>query len=115
MMSVRVARMLNLPFRRLPGAVSPLSFLNILLDFVSFFLAARGLCCCVQAFSSCGEQGLRFAVCADFSLRRLLLHRRALGVGASVVVAHGLSLSATCGIFPDQGLNPCPLHWQMES
>ena len=33
---------------------------------------------------------------------------------ASVVGAHGLSCSAACGIFPDQGLNPCPLHWQVE-
>ena len=33
----------------------------------------------------------------------------------SVVVAHGLSCSTACGIFPDQGLNPCPLHWQMDS
>ena len=27
----------------------------------------------------------------------------------SVVVAHGPSCSAACGIFPDQGSNPCPL------
>ena len=27
-------------------------------------------------------------------------------------MAHGLSCSAACGIFPDQGLNLCPLHWQ---
>ena len=33
----------------------------------------------------------------------------------SVVVAHGLSCSAACGIFPDQGSNPCPLHWQADS
>ena len=33
----------------------------------------------------------------------------------SVVVAHGLSCSAACGIFPDQGLNRCPLHWQADS
>ena len=25
-------------------------------------------------------------------------------------VVHGLSCSVACGIFPDQGLNPCPLH-----
>ena len=24
------------------------------------FLAALGICCCVRAFSSCGEQGLLF-------------------------------------------------------
>ena len=30
-------------------------------------------------------------------------------------MAHGLSCSTACGIFPDQGLNPCPLHWQADS
>ena len=39
----------------------------------------------------------------------------ALGVQASVVVARGLSCSAACAIFPDQGSNPCPLHWQADS
>ena len=29
----------------------------------------------------------------------------------SVVVTNGLSCSPACGIFPDQGSNPCPLHW----
>ena len=33
----------------------------------------------------------------------------------SVVVAHGPSCSAACGIFPDQGSNPCPLHRQADS
>ena len=33
----------------------------------------------------------------------------------SVVVAHGPSCSVACGIFPDQGSNPCPLHWQTDS
>ena len=37
------------------------------------------------------------------------------GMGASVVVAHRLSCSRACGIFLDQGLNPCPLHWQVDS
>ena len=27
----------------------------------------------------------------------------------------GPSRSAACGIFRDQGLNPCPLHWQADS
>ena len=30
-------------------------------------------------------------------------------------MAHGLSCSVACGIFPDQGLNPCPPHWQADS
>ena len=32
----------------------------------------------------------------------------------SVVVVLGLSCLAACGIFPDQGLNVCPLHWQVD-
>ena len=38
-----------------------------------------------------------------------------LGVSASVVVAHGPGCSMACGMFPDQGLNLCPLHWQVNS
>ena len=33
----------------------------------------------------------------------------------SVLVAHGLSCLAACGIFPHQGSNPCLLHWQVNS
>ena len=29
-----------------------------------------------------------------------------------MAVVHGLSCSTACGIFVDQGLNLCPLHWQ---
>ena len=32
----------------------------------------------------------------------------------SVIVAHGLSCSAACGIFLDQGSNLCLLHWQAD-
>ena len=40
---------------------------------------------------------------------------QALSARASVVVAHWLSCSMACGIFPDQGSNPCLLHWQADS
>ena len=54
--------------------------------------------------------------CAGFSLSRpLLLRSTGSRRAGSVVVAHGLSCSAACGIFPDQGSNPCPLHWQADS
>ena len=33
----------------------------------------------------------------------------------SEVAAHRLSCSEACGIFPDQGSDPCPLHWQVDS
>ena len=56
------------------------------------------------------------SLCTGLSLSRPLLllstgSRRA----GSVIVAHGPSCSAGCGIFPDQGSNPCPLHWQADS
>ena len=67
--------------------------------------------------------GARASHCGGFSC----CGARALGVQASVVVAlglwsagsvvvaHGISCSTACGIFPDQGLNPCPLHWKAKS
>ena len=54
--------------------------------------------------------------CAGLSLSRPLLFRSTGSRRASsVIVAHGPSCSAACGIFPDQGSNPCPLHWQADS
>ena len=54
--------------------------------------------------------------CAGLSLSRpLLLQSTGSRRASSVVVAHGPSCSAACGIFPDQGSNPCPLHWQADS
>ena len=54
--------------------------------------------------------------CAGLSLSRpLLLRSTGSRRAGSVVVAHRPSCSVACGIFPDQGLNPCPLHWQADS
>ena len=54
--------------------------------------------------------------CAGLSLSRpLLLRCTGSRRAGSVVVAHGPSCSTACGIFPDQGSNPCPLHWQADS
>ena len=85
--------------------------------FIFNLLAALGLRCCARAFSSCWRAGatLRCGAqashCGGFSC----CGAQALGARASVVVARGLSCSAACGIFPDQGSNPCPLHWQADS
>ena len=35
--------------------------------------------------------------------------------GALVIVMHRHSCLMASGIFPDQGLNLCPLHWQVDS
>ena len=104
--------------------------------FIYLFLAALGIRCCAWAFSSCGKWGLIFvvvrglliAVASLVAEHRLQVHglQQLWHVGSvvvagrlqsadSVVVAHGLSCSAACGIFPDQGSNPCPLHWQADS
>ena len=54
--------------------------------------------------------------CAGLSLSRpLLLRSTGSRRAGSVAVAHGPSCSATCGIFPDQGSNLCPLLWQADS
>ena len=54
--------------------------------------------------------------CAGLSLSRPLpLWTTGSRRAGSVIVAHGPSCSAACGILPDQGSNPCPLHWQADS
>ena len=79
-------------------------------------MAVLGLHFCARAFSSCGKRGHSSSRCAGLSLSRpLLLRSTGSRCTGSVVVAHGPSCSAACGIFPGQGLNPCPLHWQADS
>ena len=53
--------------------------------------------------------------CVGLSLSRpLLLWSTGSRRTGSVVVAHGRSCSAACGILPDQGSNPSPPHWQAD-
>ena len=74
------------------------------------FVSVRGLS---LVAASGGHSSSR---CAGLSLSRpLLLQSTGSRHAGSVVVAHGPSCSAACGIFPDQGSNPCPLHWQADS
>ena len=74
-----------------------------------YFLAALDLRCFAHAFSSYSERGLLFVV-----VHRLLtavaslVAEHGLYSTGSVVVAHGLSCSTACGIFPDQGSNHVP-------
>ena len=69
----------------------------------------------MRASSSCSKRGHSSSWCTGLSLSRPLLWRSTSSRRAgSVAVAHGPSCSAACGIFPDQGLNPCPLHWQAD-
>ena len=105
------------------GAIS-IHFFKILFYFILFyfiiiffylwscwvFISVRGLSLVV---ASGGHSSSR---CAGLSLSRpLLLRSTGSRRAGSVAVAHGPSCSAACGIFPDQGSNPCPLHWQADS
>ena len=83
-------------------------FIYFLLCWV--FVSVRGLSLVVAS------GGHSSSWCAGLSLSRpLLLRSTSSRRAGSVVVAHGLSCSTACGILPDQGLNPCPLHWQADS
>ena len=107
-------------------------FLNKL---IYLFLAALGLRCCVQAFSSCGEQGPLFAVlCGPLTAAASPVVEHGLQVRGlqqlqhtgsvvavpglqstgSAVTVHGPSCFPACGILPDQGSNPRPLHQQAD-
>ena len=73
-----------------------------------FFAAFRLSLWQTEATLHCGAQASH---CSGFSCCRA----QALGARASEVVAHRLRCLVAYGIFLDQGLNPCPLHWQAES
>ena len=84
--------------------------------FFFFFLAVLGLCCCAGFSLVAATKG-----CSLVAVRRLhmmvasLVAEYRLAGRGSIVVTHGLSCSTACGIFPDQGLNLCLLHWLVDS
>ena len=109
----------------------------IIIKMYLFTLALLGLHCYVWAFSSCCQWGLLFVAECRFLIvvasalvdsvgSRARWPRQLQYVGSvvaacglwsagSVVMAHRLSCSTACGIFPDQRSNQCPLHRQMDS
>ena len=71
-------------------------------------MTARGLSLAVSGSCSLPDvHGLLFVMAS------LITEARAPGAKASVAVAHGLSCPEEYGISLDQGLNLCPLHWQV--
>ena len=74
-----------------------------LLCCVFFALHGLSLVAVSRGYSSCGAWA---SSCSGFSCCRA----QAQGRVGFTVVAHGLSCPRACGIFPDQGLNLCPLH-----
>ena len=79
-------------------------------DCFESFVSVRGL----SPVAASGDHSS--SRCAGLSPRRpLLLRSTGSRRAGSVIVAHGPSCSAACGIFPDRGSNPCPLHSQADS
>ena len=66
---------------------------------------------------STGSRCMCFSSCILQALGHIGLEVAAHGLWrtGSIVAAHGLTCPMVCGIFPDQGSNPCPLHWQADS
>ena len=97
------------------------SFFNKFIWLCWVFAVAHGLS---LVLASGGYSLLR---CVGFSLQWLLLLQstgsRHAGFSTCGMWALECRLSscgtwaycAACGIFPDQGSNPCPLHWQADS
>ena len=91
-------------------------FFFLIFIYLYLFLSVLGLRFCARAFSSCGNGVHSSSRCAGLSPSRpLLLQSTGSRRAGSAAVAHGPSCSAACGIFPDQGSNSCPLHWQADS
>ena len=87
-------------------------FFNLIIYFwlCWVFVSVRGLSPVVASGDHSSSR------CAGLSPSRpLLLRSTGSRRAGSAAVAHGLSCSAACGILPDQGSNPCPLHWQADS
>ena len=94
-------------------------FLFLILIFIIYFFifGCVGSLFLCEGFSLVAARGGHSSSrCAGLSLSRpLLLQSTSSRRAGSVAVAHGPSCSAACGILPDQGPNPCPLHWQADS
>ena len=94
----------------LVSRICPGTYLFIYFWLCWVFVSVRGLS---LVAASGGHSSSR---CMGLSLSQpLLMWSTGSRRTGSAVVAHGPSRSAACGIFPDQGSNPCPLHWQADS
>ena len=93
------------------------SFFNFYLFIYLFYLWLCWVFVSVQGLSPVAASGGHSSSrCAGLSLSwPLLLRSTGSRRAGSVIVAHRPSCSAACGIFPDQGSNPFPLHWQADS
>ena len=85
-----------------------LNFIYLWLCWV--FVSVRGLSLVVASGGHSSSRCAGLSLSRPFPLRSTGSRR-----AGSAIVVHWPSCSAACGIFPDQGSNPCPLHWQADS
>ena len=102
-------------------------YINLFILFIYFWLRWVFVAACRLSLVAVSGATLHCRVRASHCSGFSCCGAWALGAWASVVVAHGLqsagsvvvapghSCSVACGIFLEQGSNPCPLHWQADS
>ena len=97
------------------------SFFLFSFKFINLFIYLFIFGCVGSSFLCEGFLQLRWAG-ATLHCGARASHRRGLSVAEHRLQTRklssrgsGLSCPAACGIFPDQGSNPCPLHWQADS
>ena len=94
----------------------PVHFIYFFLKFIYLFMAVLGFRFWARAFSSCGKWGPLFIVVRrPLTTVASLVEEHSLQTRRLSNCGHGPSCSAACGIFPDQGSNPWPQHWQADS
>ena len=94
--------------------------LFVCVKFYLFIFGCAGFSSQLRLFSSCctwTSHCGRFSRCGAQALGRggSVVAAPGLQSTDSIAVVHGLSCSTACGIFPDQGLNPCLPHLQADS
>ena len=101
-----------------------LAALNLLLLCVAFlqlWQVEAALHCGARASHCCRPQALgaqaSVAVASSVAVATTGSVVAACGLwsAGSAIVVHGPGFSMPCRIFPDQALDSCPLHWQMDS
>ena len=100
--------------------MAPLGLRYFCTGFLWSWRAGATLCCDVWAFH-CGGLACGGAWDLGWWASAIVAHRLsncdswALELGLSGCGAHRFSCSEARRVFPGQGSNPCPLHWQVDS
>ena len=112
---MRLFYFLNLFLYSWMGITYCLCKLHFFLRLVYFWLCWVFVAVCglslVQRVGATLHCGARATHCSGFCC----CGAQPVGAQASVVVVQGLGCPLACGIFPEQGSNPCLLHWQADS